>query len=345
MIKQVKIGNVLIGGTNPIAVQSMTTTHTRDTAATIFQINQLVDAGCDIVRVAIVDEADTFSLNKIVKVVNIPIVADIHFDYRLAVLSILNGAAKVRVNPGNLGDISNFVKVIECAKANQCVIRIGVNSGSVNADSLKKCNGNINDALIDSLMEYVKICEQHNFTDIVLSAKASKVIDTININTKLAGLTDYPLHIGVTEAGTIKNGVIKSSIGIGALLAKGIGSTIRVSLTDDPIREVEVALSILSSLNLRNHIDVVSCPTCGRCNYKLFDLVEKVEHLVGNVNKSLKIAVMGCVVNGPGEAADADLGIAGGDGKAVIFSRGKIFKTVDITNAEEEFMFQLNALL
>lgn len=344
-MKKVNIGNVTIGGNSAIAVQSMTTTRTSNTSTTIFQINQLVDVGCDIVRVAVVDEADAIALSKITNEVKVPIVADIHFDYRLAILSMLNGATKVRVNPGNLGDISNFVKVIETAKANNCAIRIGVNSGSVSKHWLSKCNGDNEAAMLNSITEYINICEKNDFTNIVLSAKSSKVIDTININTKLAELSDYPIHLGVTEAGSYKHGIIKSSIGIGALLAKGIGSTIRVSLSDNPIKEVEAAIDILKCLGLRQYVDVVSCPTCGRCNYKLFGLVDKVEELVNNVNKSLKVAIMGCIVNGPGEASDADIGIAGGDNKAIIFTKGKVFKTVDIANAEEEFLYQLNTML
>lgn len=324
-MKVINIGNVSIGNSSPIAIQSMLNVPTSDISAVNTQIKQLYDAGCDIVRLAVPDETAAEAMGCIVKASPLPIVADIHFDYRLALRCIEQGVAKIRINPGNLGGKERAAAVAKAAKAAKIPIRIGVNGGSLEAGLLEKCDGDLAQAMVESAKGHIEILNNYDFDDIVLSMKSSNVKTTIAAYRLAHATFDYPLHLGVTEAGTAKEGIIKSAVGIGSLLADGIGDTIRVSLTDDPVREVETAQLILKSLDLRdNCVTVVSCPTCGRTKIDLIPIANAVTDAVSKIRKNLKVAVMGCVVNGPGEAADADIGIAGGDGCAVLFKKGKI---------------------
>ena len=340
--RQVNVGGVLIGGCSPITVQSMTTTDTRDTAATIRQIQQLEEAGCDIVRVAITDESAASAVREIKKAAGIPVVADIHFDYRLAIKSIENGADKVRINPGNIGGRERVSEVIKAAVDAGIPVRIGVNSGSLSKEILEKYGGITAEALVESAAGYISMLEEMNFTDTVISLKSSNVLLTIQACRLLSERFDYPLHIGLTEAGTVRNGTVKSSVGIGCLLAEGIGDTIRVSLTGDPINEVRVAREILKSLGIiKNGIELVSCPTCGRCGINLAEITEKIENALTNVKKDIKVAIMGCAVNGPGEARDADLGIAGGKNEALLFRRGEIIRKIPQENIVEELLKEI----
>lgn len=344
MTKTVKIGSVVIGGGNKIAVQSMTNIKTEYIEKTVNQIISLENAGCDIVRVAVKDKADALALKKIKEKTSCPIVADIHFDYRLAIDSIENGADKVRINPGNIGSEDNVKKVADCLKAHKIPVRVGSNSGSVEKEYLKKYGKN-EIALAESVLKNVYALEKYGVNDIVISAKASSVPLTVKTYEYLSGKTEYPLHVGVTEAGTYESGLVKSSAGIGALLLKGIGDTIRVSLTADPVREPYAAKKILRAIGLDdNYCEVISCPTCGRTEYDSIGLAERVEELTKDINKPLKVAVMGCVVNGPGEAADCDIGIAGSKKTCVIFKKGKVFKQVPFENAEEEFIKEINEI-
>ncbi|MEG1710214.1 MAG: flavodoxin-dependent (E)-4-hydroxy-3-methylbut-2-enyl-diphosphate synthase [Clostridia bacterium] len=344
MKKTVKIGNVNIGGCNKIAIQSMTNTKTKDVESTLNQIRELQAANCDIVRCAVFDKADAYAIKEIVLHSQLPIVADIHFDYNLAIASIENGAAKVRVNPGNLGVYERFDKVIDCAKLNGAAIRIGVNSGSINSDEMAKCNNKIT-AMLSSMKNYVIRAQERNFENLVLAGKLSDVKETVLLNRMIDNAFDYPIHIGVTEAGVQPIGMIKSAIGIGSLLLDGIGDTIRVSLTDSPVKEVYAAQAILQALGIeKNYVNVVSCPTCGRCQIDLIDIANAVNNHTLNIKKPLKIAVMGCAVNGPGEAKDADLGLAGGDNCAVFFKKGKIYKKVT-ENIIAEFLSEVDKIL
>lgn len=336
--RRVRIGSTAIGGGAPIAVQSMTNTDTRDVDATVAQITALAGAGCDIVRAAVVDQEAALALGKIKEKIQIPLVADIHFDYRLALIAIEQGIDKLRINPGNIGSRPKVEAVVKAAEANQVPIRIGVNSGSL-ADWAVEKYGHTPKAMVESALEHVKILEDFGFTDIVISLKATGVPFTIEAYELISKLVDYPLHVGITEAGTKWFGSIKSAVGIGALLAAGIGDTIRVSLTGDPIEEVKVGWAILQALELRFRGPVfISCPTCGRTKINLEKISEEVEEKLSNLTKPLKIAVMGCEVNGPGEAKQADLGIAGGNGVGLIFRKGKVIRKV----AEEELV---NALV
>jgi (E)-4-hydroxy-3-methylbut-2-enyl-diphosphate synthase len=336
--RRVRIGSTAIGGGAPIAVQSMTNTDTRDVDATVAQITALADAGCDIVRAAVVDQEAALALGKIKEKIQIPLVADIHFDYRLALIAIEQGIDKLRINPGNIGSRPKVEAVVKAAEANQVPIRIGVNSGSL-ADWAVEKYGHTPKAMVESALEHVKILEDFGFTDIVISLKATGVPFTIEAYELISKLVDYPLHVGITEAGTKWFGSIKSAVGIGALLAAGIGDTIRVSLTGGPIEEVKVGWAILQALELRFRGPVfISCPTCGRTKINLEKIAEEVEEKLSNLTKPLKIAVMGCEVNGPGEAKQADLGIAGGNGVGLIFRKGKVIRKV----AEEELV---NALV
>ncbi len=340
--RQVNVGGVLIGGGSPISVQSMTTTDTRDTAATIRQIRQLEEAGCDIVRVAITDESAASAVREIKKAAVIPVVADIHFDYRLAIKSIENGADKIRINPGNIGGRERVSEVIKAATDAGIPVRIGVNSGSLSKEILEKYGGITAEALVESAAGYISMLEEMNFTDTVISLKSSNVLLTIQACRLLSERFDYPLHIGLTEAGTVSSGTIKSSVGIGCLLAEGIGDTIRVSLTGDPINEVKVAREILKSLGIiKGGLELISCPTCGRCGINLVEITEIVESALSNVKKDIKVAIMGCAVNGPGEARDADLGIAGGKNEALLFRRGEIIRKVPQENIVEELLKEI----
>ncbi|MBQ7097967.1 MAG: flavodoxin-dependent (E)-4-hydroxy-3-methylbut-2-enyl-diphosphate synthase [Clostridia bacterium] len=344
-IRKVKIGNVEIGGGNPIAIQSMTTAYTADVEKTVAQIHGLEKAGCEIIRVAVSDEASAKAIYDIKNKINIPLVADIHFDYRLALTCMERGIDKIRINPGNIGSEDRARAVCEEAKRRNIPIRIGVNGGSLEKDILEKYGEATPEAMVESAMGHVKILEKYGFYDTVISIKSSSVKKTIAAYRLARETFDYPLHLGVTEAGTYKSGIVKSSIGIGSLLADGIGETIRVSLTDDPVLEVEAAKIILKSLGLReNGIEVVSCPTCARCRINLIPIAKEVNARFENCDKKLKVAVMGCVVNGPGEARDADIGIAGGDGCAMLFKKGEIVGKIPEDKIIETLMKEIDKM-
>lgn len=329
MTREVRVGDVKIGGNNPISVQSMTNTDTRDVEKTVAQIKRLEEVGCDIVRVAVVDMDAAKSISKIKEQVNIPIIADIHFDYRLALEAIEQGIDGIRINPGNIGSIERVRAVVEKCKERDLKIRIGVNGGSLEKELLKKYGSPTPEALVESAMGHIKILEDLDFHNIVISLKSSNIYTAVEAYELMSQKVDYPLHIGITEAGGVRAGTIKSSIGIGSLLLKGIGDTMRISLTGDPVEEVKVGKDILRSLNLLNDkIKIVSCPTCGRCNINLIEIANEVEEKIQNLNKNMTVAIMGCVVNGPGEAREADIGIAGGNGQGILFKKGEIVKKV-----------------
>ena len=338
MTKKVKIGNIYIGGGEKIAIQSMCNTRTDDVGSTVEQILSMEERGCDIVRVAVPDKAAAQAIEKIKSRIHIPLVADIHFDYRLALESMENGVDKVRINPGNIGSEEGVRLVAENAKKYGVPIRIGVNSGSVEKELLAKYGGPTADAMAESAQKHIDMLLKYDFDDIVVSLKASDVNKTIDVYRLMSRTCPYPLHLGVTEAGTFLSGTVKSAIGIGSLLKDGIGDTIRVSLTDDPVKEVDVAKEILKALDLRDGTPtMVSCPTCGRTSIGLIELANKVEGYLATVNKNITVAVMGCAVNGPGEAREADIGIAGGKGEGLIFKKGEIIKKVP----EEELFNEL----
>jgi (E)-4-hydroxy-3-methylbut-2-enyl-diphosphate synthase len=325
--RQVKVGNVKVGGLAPIAVQSMTNTYTQDIAATVSQIKQLEAAGCEIVRVAVPDEEAAAAISGIKKKIAIPLIADIHFDYRLAILSGQAGADGLRINPGNIGSRKKVKAVVDCAKEYNIPIRIGVNSGSLEKDILKKYNGVTAEAMVESAMRHIELLETLDFHAIKISLKASDVPRTVDAYRLLSSKSNLPLHVGVTEAGGLYSGIVKSALGIGMLLAEGIGDTIRVSLTRDPVEEVRVGYEILKGLAIRQHgPDIISCPTCGRCNIDLFGIAERVEKALLLKSVPIKLAIMGCVVNGPGEAREADIGVAGGDGVGILFRKGEVIK-------------------
>ena len=324
--KVVKIGNKLIGGGNPIMIQSMTNTRTDDVEATVSQILALEKAGCDIIRCTVPDINAAKAIKEIKKHIHIPLVADIHFDYRMAIEAINNGADKIRINPGNIGGTDKIKAVVDAAKAKNIPIRVGVNSGSLEKELIEKYGGVTAEGLVESALDKVKIIEDLGYDNLVISIKSSDVMMCVKAHELIAKQTNHPLHVGITESGTLFSGSIKSSIGLGLILG-GIGDTIRVSLTDDPVKEIEAAKLILRTLGLRKGgIEVVSCPTCGRTKIDLIGLASKVEELVKNYDLDIKIAVMGCVVNGPGEAKEADIGIAGGDGCGVLIKHGEIIK-------------------
>jgi len=336
--KPINVGTVKIGGNYPVSVQSMTNTDTRDIASTVNQIKRLEKAGCEIIRVAVPDEEASINLKKIKEQIRIPLIADIHFDYKLAISSIIHGADCVRINPGNIGGFEKLRKVVEVAKDYNVSMRIGVNSGSLEKDLVKSYGISVK-SIVNSALRSVEFLEGINFTNFKVSLKASSVPLTIDAYRAFSKLTSYPLHIGVTEAGTTFAGAIKSSIGIGTLLSEGIGDTLRVSLTGDPVKEIEVAYEILKSLNLRNSgPKFISCPTCGRTEINLEELALEVEKRLKNINDTITIAVMGCPVNGPGEAREADYGIAGGKGVGLIFKKGKILKKVKSNHILDEFL-------
>lgn len=342
MSRVVKVGNLLIGGGNPIVIQSMTNTTTSDVEATVNQIKKLEAAGCQMVRMTINNEEAAKAIGEIKKRVDVPLCADIHFDYKLALLAIENGIDKLRINPGNIGSDENIKAVVEKAKEKNIPIRIGVNSGSIEKHILEKYGKPIADGMVESAMYHINLLEKNGFNDIVVSLKASNVKMMVEAYRKISKLIDYPLHLGVTEAGTAFQGTVKSAIGIGALLVDGIGDTIRVSLTEDPVEEIKVAKEILKVLGLiEAGVEIVSCPTCGRTEIDLIGLAKKVEKEFENENRKIKIAVMGCVVNGPGEAREADYGVAGGKGVGVLFKKGQIVKKVD----ESEILIELKKLI
>ncbi|MCS7244933.1 MAG: flavodoxin-dependent (E)-4-hydroxy-3-methylbut-2-enyl-diphosphate synthase [candidate division WOR-3 bacterium] len=339
--REVKIGNIGVGGNNPIRVQSMTSTKTEDVEATVKQILELKEAGCEIVRVAVPSRKHVESIKKIVEQINnvIPIVADVHFDYKIAIMVSEVGVSKVRINPGNIGGFQKVREVISACKLNGIPIRIGVNSGSLEKDLIDKYNGVTADALVESAIRWIDFFDKEGFLDIVISVKSSIVPQMIEAYRKLSEKVDFPLHLGVTEAGTPKTGIIKSAIGIGSLLYDGIGDTFRVSLTAEPVEEVKVAWEILKALGIRSRgVDIIACPTCGRTKIDLISLAEKVEKALENEKLPIKVAVMGCEVNGPGEASIADVGIAAGKNQGVIFRKG-----VPIKRLKEEEL--LNGLL
>lgn len=338
MSKAVHIGNVKIGDGARIAIQSMTNTKTADVASTVAQIKELEKAGCDIIRCAVSDEESAVAIEKIKENISIPLVADIHFDYRLALMAMERGIDKVRINPGNIGSEAGVKAVAEEAKRRNIPIRIGVNSGSVEKNILEKYGAPTADALVESAQGHIALLERYGFSDIVVSLKASDVCTTIAAYRKIREKHNYPLHLGVTEAGTFLGGTVKSAVGIGTLLADGIGDTLRVSLTDEPVKEIYVAREILKALDLTDKgARMVSCPTCGRTNIDLIPLAKKVEEYLLTVDKPITVAVMGCAVNGPGEAREADVGIAGGKGEGLIFKKGEILRKV----AENELFAEL----
>jgi (E)-4-hydroxy-3-methylbut-2-enyl-diphosphate synthase len=343
--KLVNVGGVQIGGGSRVKIQSMTTTKTSNIEKTVAQISALEKAGCEIIRVAISDEADALALRSVVDKISIPLVADIHFSPKLAVMAIENGASKVRINPGNIGGEQEIKYVADCVKMHKIPVRVGSNTGSIEKNFLEKY-GRSEFSLVESALYNIGILEKFGVEDIVISVKASDVPLTVRAYTLLSQKCDYPLHLGVTEAGTTEAGIVKSSVGIGALLLNGIGDTIRVSLTDDPVKEVYAAQNILRACGLEEeYVEVVSCPTCGRCAWESMALANKVTEFVRPYRKKAKIAVMGCVVNGPGEAKDADIGIAGGNGSCLIFKKGEPYKKVTAEAAEEEFLKEIRVLL
>ncbi len=345
MTKKVFVGSVLIGGGERIKIQSMTTTKTSEVEKTAEQISRLEQAGCEIARVAVLDEADAVAIRKLKTLVKNPIVADIHFFPNLAVLAMESGADKVRINPGNIGGEKEIKFVADCIKAHKIPVRVGANTGSVEKNFLEKYGKN-EFSLVESALYNVGLLEKFGVEDIVISVKASSVPLTVKAYQLLKSKTDYPLHIGVTEAGTEKEGLVKSAVGIGSLLLQGIGDTLRVSLTADPVKEIYAAKSILRACGLeKDYVEVVACPTCGRCEWESMSLAEKVTEFVAPYRKKAKIAVMGCVVNGPGEAKDADLGIAGGKGSCLLFKKGEPYKKVDAADAEKAFFAELKRLL
>lgn len=327
--KKIKIGTVTIGGGMPVAIQSMTNTKTEDVAATVAQIKELTEAGCDIIRCAVPTMEAAKALSDIKKQITIPLVADIHFDYRLAIAAIENGADKIRINPGNIGSMDRVQAVANTAKKYGVPIRVGVNSGSLERNLIEKYGGVTAEGIVESALDKVAMLEQFDFHDIVISIKSSDVLMCVKAHELIAQKTAYPLHVGITEAGTVRAGNIKSALGLGMILSRGIGDTIRVSLTANPVEEIVSAKLILKTLGLRTGgIEVVSCPTCGRTKIDLIGLAEQVERMVAGYNLPIKVAVMGCAVNGPGEAKEADLGIAGGNGEGLVFRKGEIVRKV-----------------
>jgi len=325
--KTVQIKDRVIGGENPILIQSMTNTKTEDIAATVSQINRLAAAGCDIIRCTVPTMEAAEALGEIKKQVQIPVVADIHFDYRLAAAAIAHGADKIRINPGNIGDEKKVRAVVEAAGERGIPIRVGVNSGSLEKELIEKYHGVTAEGIVESALSQVKRIEDLGYDNLVISIKSSDVLMCVRAHELISEQTDYPLHVGITEAGTIISGNIKSSIGLGLILHQGIGDTIRVSLTGDPLEEVKSAKLILKTLGLRRGgVEVVSCPTCGRTKIDLIGLANQVENMVADIPLDIKVAVMGCVVNGPGEAREADIGIAGGQGEGLLIRRGEIVK-------------------
>ena len=344
MIRSVRVGSTLLGG-GSIPVQSMTTTKTSDVEKSVAQILSLQDAGCDIVRVAVADEEDALALRAIKARVSAPVVADVHFSAKLAVLAVENGADKLRINPGNIGGEAEIARVADCVKAHRVPVRVGANTGSIEKEHFARY-GRSAQALVESALFNVALLEKYGVEDIVISVKASSVPLTVEAYRLLASETEYPLHVGVTEAGTRESGIVKSAVGIGTLLLDGIGDTVRVSLTDDPVQEIYAAERILRACGLRKEfVEVISCPTCGRCEWDSMALAQEVERRTFGERKSCKIAVMGCVVNGPGEAKDCDLGIAGGKETCVLFRRGERVRNIPAQNAREEFLREVSALL
>lgn len=346
--RKIYIGKVPIGGGSPIAVQSMTNTDTRDVATTVAQIKNLQDAGCEIIRVAVLDLDAAVAIRTIRDKICIPLIADIHFDHRLAVAAMENGAQGIRINPGNLGGPEKLARVVDAAKSHVVPIRVGVNSGSIEKDLLKEFGYPTSEkptALIESAMRNVRLLEEQDFEEIKISIKSSDTLTAISGYQQLAKLTDYPLHLGVTEAGGLIAGTVKSSVALGILLHQGIGDTFRISLTRDPVEEIRVCFELLRSLKIRERgPELISCPTCGRTQIDLFSIAEEVERYVQTMKTPIKVAVMGCVVNGPGEAKEADIGLAGGNGVGIIFKKGKLYKKVKEKDLLETFLAELKVI-
>ena len=342
MTKVVKIGDRVIGGGNPIQIQSMTNTKTEDVAATVAQIQALTAAGCDIIRCAVPTMEAAEALTEIKKQVSIPVVADIHFDYRLALAAIEHGADKIRINPGNIGSTERVRAVVDAAKERGIPIRVGVNSGSLEKDLVEKYHGVTAEGIVESALDKVHLIEDMGCDNLVISIKSSDVMMCVKAHELIATQTDHPLHVGITESGTIISGNIKSSIGLGLILHQGIGDTIRVSLTGDPLEEIKSAKLILRTLGLRKGgVEVVSCPTCGRTRIDLIGLANQVENMVADIPLDIKVAVMGCVVNGPGEAKEADIGIAGGIGEGLLIKNGEVYKKVPEGELLEALRYEL----
>ncbi len=344
--KKVRVGDLFIGGDAPVSVQSMTKTNTQDVRKTISQIKKLEEAGCEIVRCAVPNMEAAEVLAKIKKSISIPLVADIHFDYRLALKSIESGVDKIRINPGNIGDETRIRKVVEKAKEHEIAIRVGVNSGSLEKGILKKYGEVTPEAMVESALKHIEILESLNFDSIVISLKASDISRTLRSYRLLSEKVNYPFHIGITESGPLFSGSIKSAVGLGILLSEGIGDTIRVSLTSDPVEEVRVGKEILQSLGLRgNGVIMVSCPICGRCNINMEKITKEIERSLEHIKKPLRIAVMGCAVNGPGEAIEADLGITGGKREGLIYKNGEVFKKVREEDLVREFLKEVKRIV
>lgn len=342
MTKAVNIGNRVIGGGNPILIQSMTNTKTEDVAATVAQIKALTAAGCDIIRCAVPTMEAAEALAEIKKQVTIPVVADIHFDYRLAIAAIEHGADKIRINPGNIGSAERVRAVVDAAKERNIPIRVGVNSGSLEKELVEKYHGVTAEGIVESAIDKVRLIEEMGYDNLVISIKSSDVMMCVKAHELIAEKTDHPLHVGITEAGTIISGNIKSAIGLGLILNQGIGDTIRVSLTGDPLEEIKSAKLILRTLGIRKGgVEVVSCPTCGRTRIDLIGLANQVENMVADIPLDIKVAVMGCVVNGPGEAKEADIGIAGGIGEGLIIKKGEVYKKVPETELLDALRYEL----
>jgi (E)-4-hydroxy-3-methylbut-2-enyl-diphosphate synthase len=343
--KQITVGNVLIGGDAPISVQSMTNTDTRQVEETVAQIKRLETVGCELIRVAVVDMEAARAIQSIREQINIPLIADIHFDHRLAIASMEYGAQAIRINPGNIGGPKKLAKVVDAAKNHVVPIRVGVNSGSLEKDILKKYGHPTPEALAESAMRNVELLENQGFNKIKISIKSSDPLITVESYRLLANRCSYPFHLGVTEAGGLIGGTVKSSVALGILLYEGIGDTFRISLTRDPVEEIRVGYEILRALNIRHRgPELISCPTCGRCQVNLFNLADEVEHHIQTMETPLKIAVMGCVVNGPGEAKEADIGVAGGKGVGIIFKKGKLYKKVAENELLEVFLNELDQM-
>ncbi|MEE1341926.1 MAG: flavodoxin-dependent (E)-4-hydroxy-3-methylbut-2-enyl-diphosphate synthase [Lachnospiraceae bacterium] len=340
--KEIKIGNQVIGGNHPILIQSLTNTKTEDVNSTVAQIKELEEAGCEIIRVSVPTEEAALAVKEIKKQIHIPLVADIHFDYRLAIKAMENGADKIRINPGNIGDKSKVLEVVKAAKAYEVPIRVGVNSGSLEKKFIEKYQKVTAEGLVESALEKVALIEDMGYDNLVISIKSSDVLMCVKAHELIANRTTYPIHVGITEAGTLYRGNIKSSVGLGLILYQGIGDTIRVSLTGAPVNEITTAKLILKTLGLRTGgIDVVSCPTCGRTQIDLISLANQVEQMVSEFDLNIKVAVMGCVVNGPGEAKEADLAIAGGKGEGLLMKKGEIIRKVKEEELLEALRYEL----
>ncbi len=343
--KQVQIADLKIGASAPISVQSMTNTDTRDAEATVKQIKRLEKAGCELVRIAIPDQEAVENIEAIKAAINIPLVADIHFDYKLALAAMKRNIDGLRINPGNIGNTKEVKEIAEMANKKDIPIRVGVNAGSLEKKLLEKYGQPTAEAMVESALKQIELLEKFNFRDIIISLKASEVQLTLSAYRLMADKVEYPFHVGITEAGTVKSGKIKSAVGIGAVLAQGLGDTIRVSLTGDPVEEVKVGFEILKSLGLREYgIEIISCPTCGRCEIDLVEIANQVETKLENVDKQIQVAIMGCIVNGPGEAKGADIGIAGGKNQGLIFKDGEVLKKVAANKLFDELLAEIEKI-